>query len=106
MPFSVSAAWNLASFVVCLAFLVYGLRLYKEFRGGKLSRGYSFTLGAILVALLTFFVSLALNLVGVTPLATYGVSVKDGGILISLVLFTLALRELSLFWNPKTTMSR
>jgi len=98
--------WNIASFLVSLVVLVSAYRLYSTFRGGKLSRGYAYLLSAIVVAALTFLVSFALDYAGVNPTVTYGISVKDTGVLLALILVGLGLTDISAFWNPQTPINR
>jgi len=106
VAFTATAAWNLATWIVCLMLFAYSFSYYRKFKGGKLGR-----VGVYAVAIsgelsIAFFLSFIFNLEGVSVINLYGISIKDLGLLIAMVFGVLALRETNLFWNPQTAMSR
>ena len=94
------AAWNLASAMAFAVGIVYAYRLHLNFRGGKLTRGYQYSLLALVVLFATFIVSILFNFADITTTTSYGISVRDLGILIAGFLFIGSLREASKFWIP------
>jgi hypothetical protein len=94
------AAWNLASAMAFAVGIVYAYRLHLNFRGGELTRVYQFSLLALVVLFVTFVISILFNFANVTTTTSYGVSVRDMGILIAGFLFIGSLREASKFWIP------
>lgn len=98
--------WNLISGVASLLVLFYAYRIYRTFKGGKLGRSTRLTLWAILTLLATFFLSLFLDLENINATLTYGVSIKDLGVLVAIVFMGLSLRDSALFWSVSTTPTR
>lgn len=98
--------WDLLATVVLLFAIIYAVKLYWTFKGGKLSRPHLFALGAALAMFLTFFVSVLLDAADIVPVTQYGFSFKNLGILVGVILMVLAARDFASFWNLQTTMKR
>jgi len=94
----VQTAWNLFTSIAFLAAFFYAYQLNQTFKGGKLSKTYSYILWAFAVAFFTFFLSFLFNLMNITPTTSFGISVRDLGSLIFGALFLASLREAARFW--------
>ncbi|MDA4116496.1 MAG: hypothetical protein OK442_08075 [Thaumarchaeota archaeon] len=96
------AVWNLATASFFLVAVVYSNRLRKGFKGSQV-RGslaysvYSLTCWAFVASFATFFLSFVFNLANFSPVAVFGVSVKDLGALISAMLFMASFRSATQF---------
>jgi len=105
MTITVLELWNLASFAASLVVFVFAYRLYVTLRGGPISHAYSLILTAIGVLSATFFISLLFNLAGISPVTSYGISIRDIGVLAAVIMIGYALRSSHLFWiSFKTTL--
>jgi hypothetical protein len=67
------------------------------FKGGKISKANTLAFWGFVAAFVTFFVSFLFNLVDFSPTSSYGISVKDLGVLIAGLLIMASLRESSRF---------
>jgi hypothetical protein len=92
------ALWNLATALFLVAALVYGNRLRRAFKGSMMASVYALSFWAFVVLFVTFSASFVFDLMNFSPVAMYGVSVKDMGSLFSAVLFMGSLRAAAGFW--------
>jgi hypothetical protein len=100
LVFSSEAAWDLAAVMVLSIVVFYSFRLYKTFKGGKLSKGNFYMFCAFLVMWAGFLTRFFFALEGIDPVQAYGVSARGITTMIAAVLFLLSLREFSRFWDP------
>jgi uncharacterized membrane protein YbhN (UPF0104 family) len=96
-----SAVWNIVTALAFLGAVVYSYRLGRMFKGGKISKTNTYALWGFVAAFLTFLISFVFNLASFSPTTSYGISVKDLGILIAGVLIMASLREASRFWSMR-----
>lgn len=90
--------WNLATSLFLLAGLVYGNRLRLAFKGSMMASVYTLSFCAFAVLFFTFSASFFFDLIDFSPVAMYGVSVKDLGSLFAAMLFMGSLRAAAGFW--------
>ena len=91
--------WDLATAVGVAIVILYSMHLYYVFKGGRLARAYTLALYGFGVLLTAFVLRFLLDLASIDPIQTFGVSVRDSGVLISVVLLALSIRELKAFWR-------
>ena len=101
MVLVVQAVWNLATGIVLAAAVVYSYRVYRTFKGGDLTKAYSYLLLALGVMLGAFFLKFVFNLFEFEPIASLDISVRDLGVLIAAFLLVLSVREVAKFWRLK-----
>lgn len=100
LVFSSEAAWDLAAVIVLSVVVFYSFRLYKTFKGGKLSKGNFYMFCAFLVMWVGFLARFVFALEGIDPVQAYDVSARSVTTMIAVVLFLASLREMSRFWDP------
>ncbi|MDE1858192.1 MAG: hypothetical protein KGI26_03885 [Thaumarchaeota archaeon] len=94
------AVWNLVTGVFLLGVLLYAYRLHAAFKGGAIRRAYTYMLVALAVMCASFLGKVPLNLYGtVDPLASYGITYTNFGVLVGAVFLLLSVRELAKFWR-------
>ena len=96
--------WDGVTLIVCTGALYFVLRLYLSFRGGEYGAAYVYNAGAGLVLRVAFVVKFVLDFMGLQP-DDYGISLRDGAIIVALALFALGLRTTRNFWNPSKQRS-
>ena len=95
------AVWNLVTGAFLLAVLGYAYWLHSAFRGGAIRRAYGYMLAALAVMCASFLGKVPLNLYGVSdPLAYYGITYTNFGVLIGAIFLMLSLRDLAKIWRP------
>ena len=94
------AFWNLLTGVSLLLVLMYAYVLHTAFKGGAIRRAYSYLLVALVVMCASFLAKVPLDLLGIEdPLAAYGVTYANFGVLIGAVLLLISMRELARVWR-------
>jgi hypothetical protein len=99
LAFTADGAWNLATAVALGVTLYYTYGVWSAFKGGKIEKSYAYMVWGVAVLLLAFVVRFAFDLADITPIDVYGVSVRDCGVLVALVLFCFSARGLRQFWR-------
>ena len=97
--FNAEAAWDLATAIVIAVVILYSMYLYQIFKGGRLSKAYTLELCGFGVLLATFALRFLLDLAGIDPVQSFGISVRDVGVLIAVILLALSVREMKIFWR-------
>ena len=94
------AVWNLVTGAFLLTVTVYAYLLHSAFKGGAVRRAYTFMLVALAVMCASFLGKVPLDLYGVAdPLASYGVTYTNFGVLVGAVFLLLSTMELSKVWR-------
>ena len=99
MVLVIDAIWDSATIEVVLIAGFYTLKLRSTFRGGKLEKAYNYYLLASAVLLSVMSVSLFLDVAEVRPVETFSVSLRDLGLIASIMFLAAGLRKLTQFWD-------
>jgi hypothetical protein len=95
---TVALAWDGATLIVIIAGLVYVDNLRRAFRGGKYGREFRYYTAAAAVLGSGYAIRVILDALNVST-TSYGLSVRDPALIISIGLLVLGLREATKFWQ-------
>ena len=99
--FIADAIWSIVTIVAVTVALAYSASLARLFKGGKIQLGYRTLLYSLGVLLIAFVAKLMMDILQINPVTAFGISVRDSGVVVAMILIAVSLRQISRSWrNP------
>jgi len=94
-PSLAETIWDIAVVVALPFTFLYGWKVVKLFKGGRMGLSLLASMVALAIIWCAFIIKVGFDIVGVEPLDVYSISIRDLGVLASIMLLLASYRTMS-----------